>query len=53
MLKAAAYQDEDGATAFDAFHAGIAESRDGRICPSDGFDDGIDVDRVPLEDPPG
>lgn len=53
VLKAATYQDEDDATAFDAFHAAIAETRGGRICSSDGFYDGIDVERVPLEDPPG
>lgn len=53
VLKAAAYQDEEGASAFDAFHAAIAESRTGQICSSDTFYDGVNLDRLPLEDPPG
>lgn len=50
VLRAATYQDEDGATAFDAFHAAIAEERGGRICSSDAVYDELDLDRIPLED---
>jgi predicted nucleic acid-binding protein len=52
VLKAATYQDEDGVTAFDAFHAATAEHRGGRICSSDGVYDKLELDRVPLEDLP-
>lgn len=50
VLKAANYADEHGATAFDAFHAAVAETRGGQICSSDGFYDRLDLERVPLED---
>jgi predicted nucleic acid-binding protein len=49
VLRAATYQDEHGATTFDAFHAAIAESRDEAVLGSDGIYDDIGLERIALE----
>lgn len=49
LLAAATYLDEHDVTPFDAFHAGIAVTNDGRIQSSDGVFDELGLDRVPLE----
>jgi predicted nucleic acid-binding protein len=48
-LKAATYMDDDGATAFDAVHAGIVETRQMTVLGSDGIYDELGLDRIPLE----
>lgn len=47
-LAAATYLDEHEITPFDAFHAGIAATRDDRIHSSDRIFDELDLDWVPL-----
>ena len=49
VLKAATYQDEHGATTFDALNAAIAETRDQPVLSSEQFYDEIGIERVPLE----
>ncbi|GGL68086.1 PIN domain-containing protein [Halocalculus aciditolerans] len=48
VLKAVNYFD-DGMSAFDAFHAATAETRDHQILGSDSAYDAVDVDRIRLE----
>ncbi|WP_227357371.1 PIN domain-containing protein [Haladaptatus salinisoli] len=50
-LKAAKYQDEGGATAFDAVHAATVETKRLGILASDHIYDDLDIDRVALEPP--
>lgn len=47
-LKAAKYQDEKGATAFDAVHAATVETKRLQILASDHIYDDLEIDRVPL-----
>lgn len=49
VLKAAKYQEEDGMTAFDALHVGMAETWDSPILSSEQDYDALDIDRYPLE----
>ncbi|WP_101297589.1 PIN domain-containing protein [Halegenticoccus soli] len=49
VLKAIEYQDEHGATAFDAFHAAVAETRGLPVLASDKAYDDFEVERFPLE----
>lgn len=48
-LAAATYLDEHEVTPFDAFHAGVAVTNDGRIHASDRIYDELGLDRIPLE----
>lgn len=50
-LAAATYIDEHDATPFDAFHAGIAVTKESRIHASDRVYDDLGLDRIPLEPP--
>jgi predicted nucleic acid-binding protein len=52
VLAAAAFLDEYDMTPFDALHAGIVTTGDGRICATDRVFDEVGLDRVPL-DPAG
>lgn len=53
VLVAATFMDEHEVTPFDAFHAGIAVTNDGRIHSSDRIYDDLDLDRIPLESASG
>lgn len=50
-LKAAKYQDEEGATAFDAVHAATVETKRLQILASDHIYDELEIDRIPLNPP--
>lgn len=49
VLKAARYQDEEDATAFDAYNAAIAETRGDTVLGSDSIYDDLGIPRLPLE----
>jgi predicted nucleic acid-binding protein len=49
VLAAAAFLEEFDMTPFDALHAGIVTTGDGRVCSSDRVYDDVGLERVPLE----
>lgn len=53
VLAAAAFVEEHDLTPFDALHAGVVATSDGRVLSTEQDYDAVGLDRVPLEDESG